>query len=355
MYIKEAALNDQWSGIRLGLPSKGPLGETTLILLEQAGLKVVKPSLRQYVATIPALPGLTVLFQRPGDLVTSVREGSLDYCITGLDVYSEQIDVQDPVFPIHQALGYGHCTLNLIVPEALEKINCVADLVSWQKSLGRALRVATKFPNMTRRFLNEHGISDFELIHAEGTLEIAPTIGSADMIADLVSSGNTLRDNRLKKLADGQILASQACLIANKNNLKTKPEALNTARQLLEFIVAYLRASECVSIFVNMRGDSPESIANLMFTQPLLSGLQGPTISPVISFNRPEKWFAAHLVARKASLSEVIAELRQIGGSGVVVSPVSYIFEEEPIEYRQMIAVLEETTCPNAPQSAPIS
>jgi ATP phosphoribosyltransferase len=72
------------------------------------------------------------------------------------------------------------------------------------------------------------------------------------------------------------------------------------------------------------------------------SGLQGPTISPVIAPSRPEKWFAAHLVVRKARLSEVIGELRQIGGSGVVVSPVSYIFEEEPLEYRQMIARLEE-------------
>lgn len=346
-------MNNQWTGIRLGLPSKGPLGEATIALLEQAGMKVVKPSLRQYVASIPALPGLTVLFQRPGDLVTSVREGSLDYCITGLDVYSEQITAHDAVFPIHRALGYGHCTLNLIVPEALEAINAVADLTPWQKSLGRPLRVATKFPNVTRRFLLERGILDFELIHAEGTLEIAPTIGSADMISDLVSSGNTLRDNRLKRLNDGLILASQACLIANKNNLKTKPEALATVRQLLEFIVAYLRASECVSVFVNMRGDSPEKIAELMFTQPLLSGLQGPTISPVIAPNRPEKWFAAHLIVRKAKLGEVIAELRQIGGSGVVVSPVSYIFEEEPIEYRQMIAVLEENPCPDDPQSAP--
>ncbi|HML40518.1 MAG TPA: ATP phosphoribosyltransferase [Bellilinea sp.] len=335
-------MNDQWSGVRLGLPSKGPLGESTLALLDQAGMKVVKPSLRQYVASVPTLPGLTVLFQRPGDLVTSVREGSLDFCITGLDVYAEQISAQDPVIPIHAGLGYGHCTLNLIVPEMLQNINSCADLAAWQQSLERPLRVATKFPNVTRGFLQERGLQNFELIHAEGTLEIAPTIGSADLIADLVSSGNTLRENHLKRLADGQILASQACLIANKNNLKNKPEALRMARQILEFIVAYLRASECVSVFVNMRGESPESIAELMFTQPLLSGLQGPTISPVIAPSRPEKWFAAHLVVRKARLSEVIGELRQIGGSGVVVSPVSYIFEEEPLEYRQMIARLEE-------------
>lgn len=334
-------MNDNWSGIRLGLPSKGPLGEATLYLLEQAGLKVYKPSLRMYVAEIPALPGLTVLFQRPGDLVTSVREGSLDYCITGLDVYAEQKTENDPTMPIHPALGYGQCTLNVIVPEAIVEVNDMRDLRSWQADLGRKLRVATKFPNLTRTFLTGHNINDFELIYAEGTLEITPTIGSADIITDLVSSGNTLRDNRLKRLDDGLILSSQACLIANKNNLKNKPEALRTARQILEFIVAYQRASECVSVFVNMRGDSPDSIAQLMFSQPLLGGLQGPTISPVIS-RHDESWFAAHLVVRKSQLVQAIAELRQIGGSGVVVSPVNYIFEEEPEEYRRMIQMLEE-------------
>lgn len=334
-------MNDSWSGVRLGLPSKGPLGEATLELLEQAGMKVVKPSLRQYVAEIPALPGLTVLFQRPGDLVTSVREGSLDYCITGMDVYAEQLGADDPTIAIHPTLGYGQCSLNVIVPENLDEIDSMADLVSWQRDMGRLLRVATKFPNLTRAFFEKHGLTAFELIYAEGTLEIAPTIGSADIITDLVSSGATLRDNRLKRLRDGLILPSQACLVANKNNLKTKPDALRLARQLLEFIVAYERAAECVSVFVNMRGDSPASIADLMFSQPLLSGLQGPTISPVVT-RTGERWFAAHLVVRKTDLVQAIAELREIGGSGVVVSPVTYIFEEEPVEYKRMIAMLED-------------
>eukprot|EP00825_Cyclidium_porcatum_P033936 TRINITY_DN35840_c0_g1_i1.p2 TRINITY_DN35840_c0_g1~~TRINITY_DN35840_c0_g1_i1.p2 ORF type:complete len:142 (+),score=16.72 TRINITY_DN35840_c0_g1_i1:328-753(+) len=137
-------------------------------------MKVVKPSLRQYVAEIPALPGLTVLFQRPGDLVTSVREGSLDYCITGMDVYAEQISENDPTILIHPRLGYGQCSLNVIVPENLDEINAMVDLVSWQHDMGRPLRVATKFPNLTRAYLQKFGLTAFELIYAEGTLEIAP-------------------------------------------------------------------------------------------------------------------------------------------------------------------------------------
>lgn len=325
----------------MGLPSKGPLADPTLELLEAAGMKVVKPSLRQYVAEIPSLPGLTVLFQRPGDLVTSVREGSLDFCITGLDVYAEQNTAEGPAILIQPGLGYGQCSLNIIVPEALSEVNRMRDIPTLQAALGRPLHVATKFPNLTRIFLEQHGIRDFELIFAEGTLEIAPTIGSADLISDLVSTGNTLRDNRLKRLEDGLILSAQACLVASRNNLKSKPESLRIARQLLEYIVAYQRAVECVSVFVNMRGDSPRAIADRMFSQPLLSGLQGPTISQVLTRN-DENWFAAHLVVRKADLQQAIMELREIGGSGVVVSPVTYIFEEEPKEYRRMIQMLEE-------------
>ncbi|NPV87490.1 MAG: ATP phosphoribosyltransferase [Anaerolineae bacterium] len=327
--------------IRLGLPSKGPLYEPTLNLLASAGLAVHKPNPRQYRAEIPALPGLVILFQRPGDIVVSVREGSLDFGITGWDVFSERRGDNGRVLPIHPALGYGFCTLNVIVPEVLEQVNTMADLRAWQQALNRPLRVATKFPNLTRAYLLEHEIAQFELIFAEGTLEIAPAVGFADVVSDLVSTGTTLHDNRLKKLKDGQVLASQACLIANRESLKSCPQALALARQLLEFIVAHLRASECVSVFANMRGETPDVIAERMFTQPLLGGLQGPTISPVVSRDG-SKWYAVHLIVRKAQLVQAIAGLRQVGGSGVVVTPVTYIFEEEPHEYCQMLKMLKD-------------
>jgi ATP phosphoribosyltransferase len=184
-------------------------------------------------------------------------------------------------------------------------------------------------------------LDEVEFISAEGTLEIAPIIGYADLITDLVSTGTTLRDNRLKRLEDGEILASQGCLIANRASLKNNPTALGIARTLLEFSVAYLRARDNVSVFANMRGDSPESIAERMFSQEVIRGLQGPTMSPVIT-HQGEKWYAAHLVVRKDQLAQAINELRSVGGSGVVVSPVSYIFEEEPAEYRNMLKQLED-------------
>ena len=115
---------------------------------------------------------------------------------------------------------------------------------------------------------------------------------------------------------------------------------MKVARQLLEFIVAHLRAKDNLAVFANMRGKSPEDIAGLMQTQDVIGGLQGPTISQVIT-RENGGWYAVHIVVRRDQLARAIGELRTIGGSGVVVTPVSYIFEEEPAAYQAMLAALE--------------
>jgi ATP phosphoribosyltransferase len=328
------------SDIRIALPSKGRMAEETLLFLERAGLKVYKPNPRQFEATIPSMPEISVLFQRAGDIPVSVRDGSVDFGITGWDVFSER-NTNGAVLALNQNLGFGQCTLNLIVPENWNDVRDVAALRARQAREGGVLRVATKFPNLTQRFLNQHGLDDIRLIHAEGTLEAAPAIGYADVVVDLVSTGTTLRDNRLVMLDDGEVLSSQACLIANIDALKQRKDVLAMARVILEFIEAHLRAKANVSVFANIRGNSPEAIAEKVQSQEVIGGLQGPTISSVLT-RSSEPWFAVHIVVKRSQLPIAIAELRRIGGSGVVVTPVTYIFEEEPQTYLAMIAALEE-------------
>jgi ATP phosphoribosyltransferase len=325
--------------LRLSIPSKGRLSEDSLNFLAACGLEVYKPNPRQYEASIPSVPELSVLFQRPTDIVISVRNGSVDFGITGLDVLAEYRGSNGEILPLHSALGFGACTLDVIVPDTWTDVNRMGDLIRKQAELGRPLRVATKFTNAAAPFFTRHGLTEANFIAAEGTLEIAPTIGYADLITDLVSTGTTLRDNHLKQLEDGKILSSQACLIANRAALKQNSAALAIARTLLEYFSAHLRASKAASVFVNMRGDSPESIAEKMFTKKVIGGLQGPTFSHIIT-RQGERWYAAHLVVRKDQLAQAIAELRSIGGSGVVVAPVTFIFEEEPAEYRAMLEAL---------------
>lgn len=325
--------------IRLSLPSKGRLCDDSLELLSACGLKVYKPNPRQYEARIPNLPELVILFQRPGDIVASVRDGSVEFGISGLDILEEKRVDGNEILILHEDLKFGACALTLAVPEEWQEVQSIDTLKSRAKTLSEPLRVATKFTNLTARYLDQLGIA-YHIISAEGTLETAPAIGYADMISDLVSSGQTLRDNRLRPLADGVILKSQAVLIGNRQALQENPLALSIARQLLEYIEAYLRATENLAIFANMRGTSPETIASRIFDQCSITGLQGPTISRVIVREQDPNWYAVNIIVPRNELVKTIGELRAIGGSGVVVMPVNYIFDEEPPRYAAMLKAL---------------
>jgi ATP phosphoribosyltransferase len=331
---------DTQPNLRLALPSKGRLEPEALEFLSRAGLPLFKPNPRQYQATIPALPKLSVIFQRAADIVVSVRQGSVDFGITGLDAVEEKRGENGEVLVLHDHLGFGQCALQLAVPESWAEVTDLSSLRRKADQLGHPLRVATKFPFLTGRFLHRHAIPH-TLITAEGTLETAPTIGYADLIADLVSSGQTLQDNRLRPLGDGEILRSEAALIANRQALKNKPGVLEMGRQLLEYIEAHLRAKENLLVIANMRGESADQIAQAMFTRQVIGGLQGPTISPVVVREKTQSWFSVTIVVRRDQLSQAIAELRSIGGSGIIVTPVTYIFEEEPPRYKAMLQALQ--------------
>jgi ATP phosphoribosyltransferase len=244
------------------------------------------------------------------------------------------------ILVLEPKLGFGHCRLCVIVPEEWREVRTMADLQRKTQELGHPLRVATKCPQLTTSFFSQHGHPEVSLVLPEGTLEVVPAIGYADCIVDLVSSGTTMKDNRLVALEDGQVLSSEACLIANRSALRSRPEVLSMGRQLIEFVEAHLRAASYVSVFANMRGETPLAIAERIQSRPLIKGLQGPTISTIPS--RGESWFGVHILVRREVLAQAIAELRGIGGSGVVVTPVTYIFEEEPEACRTLLAALED-------------
>ena len=275
--------------IRLSLPSKGRLETDALEFLAEAGLRVHKPNPRQYQAEVPDLPQLGIIFQRPGDIVVSVRQGSIDIGIAGIDLIEEKRGANGDILYLHDSLGFGSCLLALAVPETWTDVVDMPSLQKYSKALNRPLRVATKFPVLTERFLNQHNIVH-TLISAEGTLETAPTIGYADLISDLVSSGQTLKDNRLRQLPDGVIQRSQAALIANKKTLQTRPEVLEVARRLLEYIEAHSRAKENLLVIANMRGESPDAIAQKLFIETSVGGLQGPTISSIYTPGAGNIW-----------------------------------------------------------------
>jgi len=271
--------------------------------------------------------------------------GNVDLGITGYDSLQEYADEDHAVIVLHDSLGFGGCQLVLAVPNVWEDVISMDDLSHLAKdraAKGHPLRIATKYKRLTQEFLERHQVLPHQLIAAEGALEAGPHMGYVDMIADLVATGITLRENHLRPLEDGTILESQACLIGNRAALKERPEVLAVAKQLLEFFDAHLRAANYHNIIANIHGESPEAVAQRVLSQPDLRGLQGPTISPIyLADPTVHEWFAISLVVRQERLVQAVEQLRGIGASGVVVLPATYIFEEEPDTYRQLVAELK--------------
>jgi ATP phosphoribosyltransferase len=310
----------------------------TLELLRQCGLPVNKVNPRQYIATIAEIPHLEVWFQRSADVVRKVRDGDVDLGIVGYDTVVEHYGSNDEIVVIHNALGYGHCRLAIAVPEEWAEVESVEDLATLASQRSRPVRVVSKYERQTSAFFERHQITPYRLLYADGALEAAPQMGSADFIVDLVSSGVTLRENRLKEIEGGQLLSSQAVFIGNRTALTGQPQVLAIAREMLERFEAHLRAKEHYTIIANIRGNSPEAVAQKVFNQPTLGGLQGPTVSQVYLRQATETgWYAITIVVRKEGLHQAIQQLRAIGGSGVLVLPVTYIFEEEPARWLQLL------------------
>jgi ATP phosphoribosyltransferase len=317
----------------MALPSKG-MEEQTLEFLSACGLRVNRTNPRQYRATIPAVPGVEVLFQRANDIFSKVDDGSVDLGITGYDIVREHQREDDNVVMLQTELGYGACALVLAVPEGWIDVGAIADVAEISAELrahGRDLRVATKYPNLTRQFLFDHGINYFTLAESSGALEAAPSLGAADVICDLVSSGVTLRENRLKRVAGGTILDSQACLIGNRPALRDCDEKLQITRHILELIEAQLRSRGFFSLTGNIRGDSAEAVARRVTSHPDVAGMRGPTISKVYPKMgaAEEGWFAATVVVQSTLLLRAVDALRRAGASEVSVAPLRYVFESK--------------------------
>ena len=326
------------SSIRLAIPSDGALHEPTLMFLLSCGIGVLRTNLRKYTADIPALPGVTVLFQRGSDITLKVEEGSVDLGIVGLDRFLEMRWEGGSANMVIENLGFGQCELVIGVPDSWVDVTSVADLVDLSMEFragGTDLRIATKSPQLVERFLLNNGVNYFSLVQSSGTLEAAPAMGYADIIADISSTGTTMRENRLKTVQGGSILTSEACLISNRRLLASDDVKLARARELVELIEAHLHSQELYSVTANLRGETPDEVARYVLERSDISGLRGPTISKVFTRDG-EAWYAVTVIVEKARLLDVVEHLRRLGGTSVTVSQPSYVFESECQAYARL-------------------
>ncbi|CAN8294558.1 unnamed protein product [Cochlearia groenlandica] len=344
--VTEALSGVERNQIRLGLPSKGRMATDTLDLLKDCQLFVKQVNPRQYVAQIPQLPNTEVWFQRPKDIVRKILSGDLDLGIVGLDIVSEFGQGNEDLIIVHEALNFGDCHLSIAIPNygIFENINSLEDLAKMpQWTEKRPLRVATGFTYLGPKFMEKNGIKHVSFSTADGALEAAPAMGISDAILDLVSSGTTLKENDLKEIEGGVVLESQAVLVASRRALTERKGALDTVHEILERLEAHLKADAQFTVVANMRGTDAEEVAARVKTQPSLSGLQGPTISPVYCKRDGKvlvEFYAIVICVPKKALYESVQQLRAVGGSGVLVSPLTYIFDEDTPRWSQLLSKL---------------
>ena len=326
------------SFLRLVLPSDGDLYQTSLDFMGSCGLSVLRPSARSYTGQIPALAEVEVLFQRTADITQKVEEGSADLGITGMDRYLEYRNDEKRVVTLIDDLHFGRCEFVLGVPESWLDVTSVADLADLAlefRQTGKQLRIANKYPRLLRRYLFDRGINYFTLVPASGSLEAAPAAGYADLIADITSTGATLRENRLKTLEDGTILVSQACLIGNPLLLAASPNALQLARSVAELMEAHLQAEPFYRLSANIRGASAVDVSATILARPDLAGLRGPTVARVYNVEEQD-WHSVSLLVKKEKLLQAVDHLRDCGAVDIAASQVSYLFDGHSQAYQNL-------------------
>lgn len=324
--------------LRIALPSDGELYDSTLAFMRDCGLTVSRPNSRRYTGTVPAIPGVEVLFQRTSDVASKVEEGSAELGVTGLDRVLEYRNDERKASILIEDLEYGRCDFVLAVPDSwmdVTSLSDLADLALEFRQEGKQLRIATKYPRLLRGYLYERGINYFTLVPASGAMEAAPAAGYADLIADVTATGTTLRENQLKQLDEGTILSSQSCLIANPVSLGTSGEALALARSIVELMEGHLRAEPFYRVTANVRAASAEEVSSTVLARTDLAGLQGPTVARVYNIEEQD-WFNVSLLIRKDRLLEAVDHLRDCGAIDVAASQLSYLFDDHSEAYQAL-------------------
>ena len=281
--------------IRVALPNKGRLADKAVALLEQAGLKAVLRGDRVLMADLGQ--DFQALFVRAADIPEYVADGAAEVGITGADLVAES--ARDVVEVLD--LGFGYCRVAVAVRDDAPA-RAASDLPA-------GTRVATSFPGVARRYFEALGIP-IVIAPVTGATEIAPHLGVADVIVDLVSTGSTLRMNALREV--DTIMTSTARLVANPAALR-EPRTADAIGGLATALESVLRAEEKRYLMANV----PR--ARLDEIRKVLPGINGPTIVEVLD---GDAWVAAHAVVDADRIYVTIARLKALGAEGILVTRI---------------------------------
>ena len=213
--------------INIGVPSKGRLKHDTIDIFKKNKLNIYSErGERDLFGYIKKIPNVKIIYLHARECIEQLSLGNIDIGFSGYDLLKEsEINIQNKIL-INKRYNYGKANLVLAIPDLWIDVQTLLDLdeVSdeFKKKKKGLLRVATKYPNLTRQFLYSKGVTQFQLVKSLGSTEVAPFTGTAEIISDITSTGATLKANNLRILKDGEILKSQACLMISKKSLNKK-------------------------------------------------------------------------------------------------------------------------------------
>ena len=279
------------SKLRIAVQKSGRLNEDSMRLLKAIGISIDngKDQLKAVARNFP----LEVFYLRNGDIPQYLRDGVVDIAIIGENVLIEK----GSDLPIVERLGFSKCKVSIAVPKE-SKATSLKDL--------EGQRIATSYPNTVNQFLDKNGIkANLHIIN--GSVEIAPNIGLADGICDIVSSGSTLFKNGLKEV---EVLLTSEAVLAKSPKLSDENEALLNKIQFR--IQSVLRGQNFKYVLLNAPNDKLDEIISV------LPGMKSPTVLPLAK----EGWSSVHSVIDKNQFWDVIDELKAKGAQGILVCPI---------------------------------
>lgn len=279
------------STLKIAVQKSGRLNEDSIQILKDCGISI-NNGIDQLKAEASNFP-LEVLYLRNSDIPQYLIDGVVDLAIVGDNLLVEK----GKGIEVVQKLGFSKCKVSVAVPKTFE-YNSVQDLAN--------LRIATSYPNTVTEYFNKFGLT-VDIHQISGSVEIAPNIGLADAIVDIVSSGSTLFKNNLKEVE--VILKSEAVLAVSP---KVSPEIQKHIDTLKFRIQAVLRARNSKYILMNVPNDKIEAVGKIL---PVLRSL---TVLPLAQ----EGWSSVHSVIDKDTFWDVIDQLKEVGAEGILVCPI---------------------------------
>jgi ATP phosphoribosyltransferase len=287
--------------LRIALPNKGRLAQDTRELFNDAGLEVRALSDRALTASLGG--EFEAIFVRAQDIPEFVSDGAADVGITGLDLITESAR------PLEQRLdlGFGRCRLVVAAKEE-SKVTSLEEIPTGAK-------VATAFPGVSARFF-EQAQKQVEIVPVSGAAEIAPHLGIADVIVDLVSTGSTLKTNGLREVVT--ILTSTAQLVVSSNRSGWSEDKEQALCELVMALDSVIKARGKRYLMANVPRDQLERV------KEIIPGLNGPTVIDVLNGGR---FVAVHAVVPAASIYRTITALKALGGEGILVTRIERLMQ----------------------------